>query len=301
VEIAGAGEIAMVRVISNSQLITSITMSIRTLTTVAITSLALTGASQAVVIYGLGSAGQLYRFDSANPGAMTAVGSGTASGVVDIDFRGSNRLLYGISASGSTSTYDLITGVSTPRTTLAPGTLNGLVSGFDVNPVADRFRVVTNASSQNNYRLTSPGADSTTVTPDGTFGTPLGVTILDVAYTNPFAAGTTALYSIGSNGVLYSHTTAVGDGVGTFNMMTAIGSLGVTLGSDIAFDIAQEGGIAYLANGLDFYTVNLGTGLATSAGTLQFGLSSFSAVPEPSSMLLGSLAGLALLRRRRTA
>ena len=257
-------------------------------------------SSQAITIYGLGLDSNIYSFDSATPGTVSLVGT-PGNGIVDVDFRGSNGVLYGISGTGSTFGINLGTGGSTLLSTPA-STLNGSVSGFDVNPAADRFRVVTNAvAGNNNYRLSSPGSDTGTVTSDGTFQTPIGVTILDVAYINPFSGSSgTALYSIGSDSMLYMHSTLGTDGAGTFNGMTAIGALGFTVGSNVAFDIAGAD-MAYLANGTDFYTVNLTTGLATSAGTLGQAFGSFSAVPEPSSVLLGGLGALALLRRGRRA
>ena len=251
------------------------------------------GSSMAITVFGLGSGGSLYRFDSATPGDVTFVGT-PGGGIIDLDFRGANGTLYGITGTGATYSINTTSGVSTFLNNPATA-LNGSVSGFDVNPAADRFRVVTDAiSGNNNYRLSSPGSDTDVVTMDGTFATPIGVTILDVAYTNPFSGGMgTSLYSIGSDSMLYSHSNGPG-----FNTMTSIGSLGFALGSDVAFDISTDG-IAYLADGADFYTVDLATGAATSAGTLGQSFSSFSAVPEPSTALLSGLAALGLLRRKR--
>ena len=254
-------------------------------------------SSHAITMYGLGTNGALYSFDTAAPGTFVEIGT-PANGITDIDFRGSNGNLYGITGTGSTFTVNLLTGAATSAFTPAT-TLNGMVSGFDVNPAADRFRVVTDAAAgNNNYRLSSPGGDTDTTTADGTFGTPSGVSILDVAYTNPFGQGVggTSLYSIGSDGNLYVHS----DGPG-FNTMTSSGSLGFTPLADIAFDIAQDG-TGYIANGTDLYSVsNIGTSVpnVTLLGTLGQPLSSFSAVPEPSSALLACFAGLGLLRRRR--
>lgn len=253
-------------------------------------------SSQAVTIYGLGIDNMLYSFDSATPGSFAPIGT-PGSGIVDIDFRGSNGLLYGIAGSGNTFSINTSTGASTLLSTPATA-LNGSVSGFDVNPAADRFRVVTNsATGDNNYRLSSPGSDTNVVTVDGRFSTPISVTILDVAYTNPFSGVLgTALFSIGTDNNLYSHS--VGPG---FNTMNLVGGLGIMVGSDIAFDISGSGtgNIGYLASGTNFYAINLSTGAATSVGTLGVALSSFSAVPEPSSAFLGGLGALGLLRRNR--
>ena len=85
--------------------------------------------------------------------------------------------------------------------------------------------------------------------------------------------------------------------------MTAVGGgLGSAVGVNVGFDV-DPAGVAYLSDGNAFYTVDLVTGLATSAGTVGgSGLVSIAAaVPEPATAFL-SLTGLALLaaRRRRT-
>lgn len=275
-------------------------MSLRTLLSSALATTLLAGSASAITIFGLGAGGQLYSFDTASPGTVTAVGSATAGGIVDIDFRGSNNRLYGITSEGTTSTINTTTG-SLSLAFTAGSSLSG-VSGFDFNPAADRMRIAVGGTT--NFRMVpdgiSPGTGTTAagfVIADGSYSLPVGVTsILDVAYTNPFNGGlpTTTLYSIGSNGTLYSHS-----GAPQFNTMTAVGTgLGVALGSDIGFDI-DSSGIGYIVSGTSLYTVDLSTGVATSAGTLGTALTSIAVIPEPSSMLLGSIAALGLLRRKR--
>lgn len=261
-------------------------------------------SSHAVTIYGLGTDGTLYSFDTANPGTFNTIGT-PANGITDIDFRGSNGNLYGIAGSGATFTVNLLTGLATSAFTPAT-TLVGMVSGFDVNPAADRFRVVTDAAADNNYRLSQAGLDNGTTTADGTFTTPPNTTILDVAYTNPFNGGAgTSLYSIGADGNLYQHFTQGGDPGGSFNGRTSSGSLGlgaIDASGGFAFDIAQEGNTGYFSIGTSLYSIdNVGTAApnVTSLGTLAQPLASLSAVPEPSSVLLACLAGLGFLRRRR--
>lgn len=255
--------------------------------------------AHAITMYALAADGDLYSFDTASPGIFNNIGTPT-NAIIDLDFRGSNGTLYGIAGSGSTYTIDLLTGATSlafsPSTTL-----NGMVSGFDVNPAADRFRVVTDASmGNNNYRLSSPGNDDGTTSEDGTFDA--GPTILDVAYRNPFdgASGTT-LYSVGSDGDLYTHFTRGGDPGGSFNGRSSSGPLGFVPGANIAFDVAQDGN-GYIADGTTLYRVNGIGSVAPSVdnlGTLALPVTSFSAVPEPSSALSVCLAGVGFLRRRR--
>ena len=269
--------------------------------TVAYATLAATQA-HAIVIYGLGSGGQIYRFDSAAPGAFNAVGSATAAGIVDIDFRGSNNRLYGLSGTGATSTISVSNGMLTPL--FNPSHSLGTVSGFDFNPAADRMRII--GGGVNNFRMVPDGIAGMTAGTvvngaggaDGVFGVPMSVTLLDVAYTNPFngIAGT-SLYSIGSDGILYNHPAV---GAPQFNVLSAVGSLGISLAGDIGFDI-DAGGTGYLVSGSSLYTVNLTTGAAGLVGTLGQPLTSIAVVPEPSAVLLGGVASFALLRRRRAA
>ncbi|GAA5129151.1 DUF4394 domain-containing protein [Luteolibacter yonseiensis] len=277
-------------------------MSLKSTITAAIASGILAGSSHAITIYGLGPGGQLYSFDSASPGTVNAVGAATVGGIVDIDFRGSDNRLYGLSATGTTSTINTLTGAATVA--FSPShTLGGNVSGFDFNPAADRMRIAVGGT--NNFRMVPsgiPGMTAGTVVNgatggDGLFSVAPGISVLDVAYTNPFngAAGTT-LFSIGSDGMLYSHPMA---GAPTFNNMLAVGSLGIPVAGDVGFDIAADG-TGYLVSGNNFYTVNLTSGLATSVGTLGQNLTSITVVPEPGAIVLVSVVGLGLLRRNRT-
>lgn len=275
----------------------STTMKMSTILPVAIASCVFAVSAQAITIFGLGAGGQIYRFDSAAPAATVPVGVLSASGVVDIDFRGSNGSLYGISASGATSTINTITGGVTPLFTPLTS-LGGTVSGFDFNPAADRMRIVV--GGVNNFRMVPDGISGTpagTVVVDGAFGVPSGVSLLDVGYTNPGGGSTTTLYSVGSNGILYTHPAV---GAPQFNTLAAVGSIGFTPGADIGFNI-DSSGTGYLVNGSNFYTVNLATGSATLVGALGQSLTSIAVVPEPSSVLLGAVGGLVLLRRRREA
>lgn len=276
-------------------------MTLQTTLIAAIASGVLAGTSHAITIFGLGAGGQLYSFDTATPGTVTAVGSATVGGIVDIDFRGSNNRLYGITATGATSTISTLNG-SLSGTFSPSHSLGGNVSGFDFNPAADRMRIAVGGT--NNFRMVPDGITGTaagTVVSgasggDGIFSVAPGVSVLDVAYINPFNGGAgTNLFSIGSDGFLYNHPAS---GMPTFNNMTAVGPLGILLAGDIGFDIAPDG-TGYLVSGNSLYTVNLGSGLATPAGLIGQNLTSIAVVPEPTTTVLLSIVGLGLLRRRR--
>jgi hypothetical protein len=276
-------------------------MSPQSIITAAIASGVLAGSSHAITIYGLGPGGQLYSFDSATPGSVSTVGGATVGGIVDIDFRGSNNKLYGLTGTGATSTINTLSGAVSASFTPSHS-LGGNVSGFDFNPAADRMRIAVGGT--NNFRMVPDGISGMTAGTvvngaaggDGVFSVAPGVSVLDVAYTNPFngMAGT-SLFSIGSDGFLYNHPAA---GSPTFNTMAAVGPLGISLAGDIGFDIAANG-TGYLVTGNSLYTVNLTTGLATSAGAIGQNLTSIAVVPEPTVTVMISVIGLGLLRRRR--
>ncbi|MES2659729.1 MAG: DUF4394 domain-containing protein [Verrucomicrobiota bacterium] len=277
-------------------------MSIQSLITASLASAVLSASSDAITIYGLGSGGQIYSFDTLSPGTMNTVGAATAGSIVDIDFRGSNNKLYGLAATGATSTISVSNGLITPLFT--PSHSLGTVSGFDFNPALDRMRII--GGGVNNFRMVPDGIAGMTAGTvvngagggDGMFGVPMGVTLLDVAYINPFNGGAgTNLFSIGSNGILYNHPAI---GAPQFNTISAVGPLGISLAGDIGFDI-DASGTGYLVTGNSLYTVNLATGEANLSATLSQSLTSIAVVPEPSATVLGGLAGLAVLRRRRTA
>ena len=95
----------------------------------------------------------------------------------------------------------------------------------------------------------------------------------------------------------------VANNAGTLN---TIGSLGVSpLTDELGLDISGTSGVAYasLQSGPNsvLYTIDLGTGLATSVGQITSGnlIRDLTVVPEPTTAAVLGLGGLALLRRRR--
>ncbi len=285
-------------------------MTINSLITATIAYGFLTATSGAVVIYGIGSNNSLYNFDSASAGLVTQIGaSGSFSNIVDIDFHGANGLLYGLSSTGQAYTINTQTGAQTLVTN--PITALTGIYAIDFNPMADRIRLA--GTGNFNGRLTPdfqtpPTAvqPNGTVTNDGTFAffasdgiTPRsGVSVLGAGYTNPINnPGSTLLYTISSDGFLNSHTAPAG----AFGNGVAVGALGfVPVGS--SFDISIEG-LGFASDGANLMSVTLATGASASLGAIGLpggvGLRSLAVVPEPSTLVLGSLAGLGLLRRRR--
>ena len=287
-------------------------------------------AAHAESMLALTSDQKLLTFDTATPfqGSLT-----TISGLVGndrlraIDLRPSTGIVYALGTNSTLYTLNASTGVASLVASLSadatdtsdPYTgLRGTAFGFDFNPVADlsgapSLRVVSNASE--NLRIAVSGPNAGKVITDNTIrgGT---LQIVASAYTNNDTnpATGTALYGIdAASDSLYQQ------GLPTSGIQTLIGALGVNTSAVAGFEITASGkAFAALTNGdtgeTGLYSISLtpGHNLATWIGEFGvagaptssiIGLTSLSAVPEPSTWAL-AIAGLALipaLRKRQRA
>lgn len=232
---------------------------------------------------GVSANGMLVMFPSDDPLDVTKVkikGLQKKEKILAIDIRPANGLLYALGSTSRLYTINWETGLATqvgagPFPTL----LNGTQFGFDVNPVVDRIRVVSNTGQ--NLRLNPDDGSVTSVDAsiayaggDPNFGdTP---TIAGSAYTNndndPLTLNTT-LYDIDiAQDVLVRQDPP---NAGTLN---TVGALGVEATEVTGFDIAGSNGTAYAGIVVKegkkkkyrttLFTIDLTTGAATSLGKI---------------------------------
>jgi hypothetical protein len=193
--------------------------------------------------------------------------------LVGIDQRPATGELYGVGSTGRVYVLDPITGAAT-QVGAAPGLPpNGTFFGTDINPVADRIRVVSD--DEQNLRF-NPIDGSVVV---DSLLNPAG-NVVAAAYTNNVAgATTTTLFDIDSvSGKLLRQGGANGAAPSpNSGTLTDIGSLGLgaSLDQRIGFDIGADGvalATIAVAGMTRLYGINTNTGPATSLGTIGDGL-----------------------------
>ncbi len=226
----------------------------------------------------------LAQFDSATPTKVaTRAITGLSGGEVarGIDYRPATGEVLLMTANGGIShTYaiDPRTAVATPINAGIPLTGWGdTTSDLDVNPVADRLRVVNTGGTNARFDPNTGGF----IASDTTFG-PAGTTVVGAAYDRNTADTTvTTLFAIDRNAG--GQLVTIGSPNGTPNSPNGgqigqvVGPLGFALDPAAAaasgFDISGSTGVAYAAlrpsGGVDgFYRVDLTTGAATLVGSV---------------------------------
>lgn len=246
------------------------------------TPIATLPAVQGRPLYGVDIANNLVRFGSQNPETITntlAI-SGLLDGetILGIDFRATDRRLYGLGSTNRIYVIDTLSGGTIPQgTTAFFPIISGTSFGFDFNPVPDRIRLHSNA--RQDLRLDPDtgvvsARDSTLAYAATDINAGFNPYIVGSAYTNSIiAASSTALYAIDSNlGIL---TTLPSPNNG---QMYTVGPLGVTISDFVGFDIASKDSTAYAAltvagnRGSGLYTIDLLSGAATYVGVIGGGV-----------------------------
>jgi hypothetical protein len=230
---------------------------------------------------GVSENGILVMFPSDDPFDVTKVkikGLQKKEKILAIDRRPNGGLLYGLGSTSRLYTINWSTGQATqvgtgPLTTL----LNGTSFAFDFNPVVDRIRVVSNTGQ--NLRLNPDDGSVTSVDASTAYagGDPNFAAVPAIAaaaYTNNTAGALiTTLYNIDTG--LNILTIQNPPNNGTLN---TVGALGVDAEGVAGFDIAGSNGVAYASIVVKqgkkkkyratLYTIDLGTGAATSLGNI---------------------------------
>jgi hypothetical protein len=244
-----------------------------------------TNAALAPSLFAISNGNALLRFKAAAPGTIEATvlisGLQVNETLVAIDFRPANGQLYGlgiVNALGDdTGRLYQINTVTGAATIVGPGPFStsladGANYGFDFNPAVDRIRVVSSADQ--NFRLnpdtgTISGIDTSLDNPAG------GEEVFSSAYDRNFPGTTqTTLYAIDlATNQLMTQGGINGAPSPNGGSLTAVGPLGIALGSQLGgFDIGRDG-VAYASlqpsGGLfGLYQINLATGAATLVGPI---------------------------------
>lgn len=191
-------------------------------------------------MWAVDDANRLVRFTSKEPGKVTTLqvtGMASAERVLGIDFRPADGNLYALGSSSRLYMIDRTKGTAKAvgSAAFAPG-LSGTAFGFDVNPVADKMRVHSDADQ--NLRL-DPVMGTATI--DGALTFAAGdknagqsPNLIATAYTNSVSPkpAATELYAIDSTRNLLTKLASPNDG-----KVTTIGSLGVDVSNVAGFDI----------------------------------------------------------------
>ncbi|MGH7615401.1 MAG: DUF4394 domain-containing protein [Gemmatimonadales bacterium] len=234
--------------------------------------------SPSPAIYGIDSANTLIVFRATRPDLVTrtvaVTGLQTGERVAGIDFRPNDGKLYALGTSSRLYVVDSVSGAAT-AVGAGPFTpaLAGTAFGFDVNPVVDLLRVVSD--SNQNLRLspvtgTVVGVDSALAFLPGDVHAGADPTVTAAAYSNSKpGASSTILYALDAAFAAFVTLPTPNSG-----RLSTVGSSGVVTAKLVGLDIDGASGVAYATfnppatTTSQLYTVNLGTGTVILTGTV---------------------------------
>ena len=259
----------------------------------AITLLASPSGAFGFTFFGVDAANNLVRFEGGAPGTIIStqpvLGLAAGETILGIDFRTKDGTLFAL---GSTSRLYRIDYTSTLANATATAignagafTLSGTSFGFDINPVVDRFRIVSD-TDQNIRVNPNDGSLAGTDTPlayaAGDPNNGQNPNVVGAGYNfNLNNGATTTLYGIDSNldVLVRQGGFLVPPGTPSPNsgQLFTVGSLGIDVGSNVGFDIdftdiVDSPYLAATVGGLErLYFLNINTGAATLIGTIGTG------------------------------
>ncbi|NJS38803.1 MAG: DUF4394 domain-containing protein [Rhodobacteraceae bacterium] len=211
----------------------------------------------------------LLTIDTATAAVTATVEVQGVTGLLGIDLRPGNGMLYGVTDAQAIVQIDPATGVVTEVATMAtPLPLADTPVIVDFNPAADRLRYMTGTT---NHRV---NPDTGEVTVDGSLAYVAedmhageAPNIVAAAYTNSYGKPEkTAMFNIDATISGLIQQTAPNDGT-----LAAIGKLGPVLEGPVGFDVgttADGTNTAWLAANGGLHTVDLATGAVTQSWTL---------------------------------
>lgn len=269
-------------------------------------------AARAERIYVVTADQTLASFDSGTPAAwlsnVPVSGLGPGEYLVSIDYRPSDKQIYGLGSSSTVYTVNRSTGAATAVGPSFTPALSGFNFGLDFNPVVDQLRVAS--SSHQNLRINPNTGQVAAVNGDHHYN--VGDAnelnwpyISHVAYNNNVVgAATTTLFGID---VLQDVLVTIDPPSGG---LTTVGALGLDVSEFGGFDISGKSGAAYAvlrqpAGFSNLYTIHLGTGALTLVGPVGNGqqfIKGMTVVPEPTTWALAAIGLVALgwFSRRRS-
>lgn len=225
--------------------------------------------ADAETLAGLMDGTSIVWIDSAQKKVTGMVALDGGASLVGIDVRPSDGKLYGVAPDGAIVMVDAKTGKWEKKSQLSEKLPAGAAVSVDFNPVADRMRIITSTGMSLRVNVDDGKAtvDGSLKYADSDANKGKTPNVMAVGYSNSFA-GTkeTALYDIDvATGMLLKQAPP-NDGI-----VSGIGKLGIALDGPIAFDVASDGkggNVGWLLAGGNLHSVDLATGVATSAGAI---------------------------------